>query len=173
MSAAELEPAAADSDEVSDGTVQPLACIVIAPNASLSWRQAGWFMLGISTIALGIGMAFAVMGFWVILPFAGLELTALGAALYVSLRNNAMREVVTVTEDRVCIETGRVDQPEARIRHEFARAWARLEVEPGRTTGGAGRLRLGASGRFIELGACLSEQQRLGLAQRLTKVLAA
>lgn len=172
MSTAQLEPADADAKAAADGAVQPLACIVIAPNASLSWRQALWFMLGISTISLGIGMAFAVLGFWVILPFAGLELAALAAALYVSLRGNAAREVVTVTRDRVCIETGRVDQPERRQRHEFHRAWARLEVEPGRTTGGAGRLRLGASGQFIELGACLSEQQRLGLAQRLTKLLA-
>lgn len=172
MSAAQLDTDDADANMTSGGAAQPLACIVIAPNASLSWRQAVWFMLGISAISLGIGMAFAVLGFWVILPFAGLELAALGAGLYVSLRNNAAREVVTVTQDRVCVETGRVDQPERRVRHEFHRAWARLEVEPGRTTGGAGRLRLGASGRFIELGACLSEQQRLGLAQRLTKVLA-
>lgn len=172
MSTAQLEPADADSRQESGGAEQPLACIVIAPNASLSGRQALWFMLTISTVALGIGMAFAVMGFWVILPFAGLELAALGAGLYVSLRNNAMREVVTVTQDRVRIETGRVDAPESRIRHEFMRAWVRLDVEPGRTTGGAGRLRLGASGQLIELGACLSEQQRLGLAQRLTKVLA-
>lgn len=146
-------------------------CIVIAPNASLSWRQAALFMLGTSAVALGIGLAFASMGFWVILPFAGLEMAALGAALYVSLRRNDDREVVTIDADRVRVETGRVGQPDQRVRHEFLRAWARVELLPAGVPANRSRLRLGASGHFVEVGACLSESQRLGLATHLRKCL--
>ncbi len=39
-------------------------------------------MATISTVSLGIGIAFATRGFWVILPFAGLELLELGAVAY-------------------------------------------------------------------------------------------
>lgn len=149
----------------------PAHCIVIAPNASLSWRQAALFMLGISTVALGIGVAFASMGFWVILPFAGLELAALGAALYVSLRRNDDREVVTIDADRVQVEAGRVGAPDQRVRHEFLRAWARVELLPAGVPANRSRLRLGASGHFVEVGACLSESQRLSLATHLRKCL--
>ena len=144
---------------------------VIRPNGSLSWGQAITFMVFISTVSLGIGLAFAWMGFWVILPFAGLELLALGAGLYVSLRGNDDREVVTVSQGRVTIEYGRVGDPE-RIVREFARAWARIRLEPPQGKTGHARLLVGASGQFVELGRCLTDAEKRRLGQRLQNVLA-
>lgn len=126
----------------------------------------------ISTVSLGIGIAFAWMGFWVILPFAGLELLALGAGLYVSMRGNDYREVVTVTEDRVTIEFGRVGVSERDIK-DYTRAWARVRLEPAGGRTGQSRLLLGSSGQFVELGRCLTDAERERLRQRLQDVLAA
>ena len=84
------------------------ARVVIAPNASLRPEQAVWFMVSISAVGLSIALVFMWMGFWPVLPIAGLELTALGAALWVSLRRNAYREVVDVNDGHVIVEMGRV-----------------------------------------------------------------
>ncbi|MCK5858832.1 MAG: DUF2244 domain-containing protein [Abyssibacter sp.] len=138
----------------------------------MSWHQAMVFMATISTVSLGIGIAFATMGFWVILPFAGLELLALGAGLYVSMRGNDYREVVTVTGERVTVEFGRAGVSERDIK-DYARAWARVRLEPAQGRTGRSRLLLGSSGQFVELGRCLTDAERDRLRQRLQDVLAA
>ena len=56
--------------------------------------------------SLGAGIGFALLGAWPILPFAGLELIALGAALYYVNWNLEYRQVVTVSERNVKIEKG-------------------------------------------------------------------
>ena len=144
--------------------------LVIQPNGSLSWNQAVVFMALIGTVSLGIGATFAWLGFWVILPFAGLELTALAVALYISLRRNGYREVVSVFDDRVLIERGHVLATE-REQHAFARAWARVRLEAGPTRLAPSRLWVGASGQFVELGRCLTDGERESLSQRLRECL--
>lgn len=160
------------SSPVNRDAAAPQTRFVIQPNGSLSLRGAIVFMVTVSTVALGIGIAFAWMGFWVILPFAGLELTALGAGLFVSLRANRRREVVTVTDDAVECAFGAAGDGPRQI-ERFARAWARVRLEPGRGRTGKSRLLLGASGRFVELGGCLTDAERERLASRLNEVLAA
>lgn len=128
-------------------------------------------MVFISSVSLGIGLAFAWMGFWVILPFAGLELMALGAGLYVSLRSNDYREVVTVSGDCVTVEYGRIGGPD-RVVKKFKRAWARTRLESPRGRTGNARLLVGASGQFVELGRCLTDAEKEQLGKRLKNVLA-
>ena len=60
---------------------------MIRPNCSLPWRGTVRFYLGIVIVSLGIAAAFAMKGIWLILPFAGLEMVALGAALYIVARD--------------------------------------------------------------------------------------
>lgn len=150
----------------------PQTRFVIQPNGSLSLGGAAVFMVAVSTVALGIGIAFAWMGFWVILPFAGLELMALGAGLYVSLRASRQREVVTVMDDAVEIAFGMEGAGPQRI-ERFTRAWTRVRLVPGQGRTGKSRLLLGASGKFVELGGCLTDAERDELAGRLNNVLAA
>jgi uncharacterized membrane protein len=56
--------------------------IIARPNQSSSWRANLLVLLALSVPSLGIAIAFAFAGAWPILPFAGLELLALGTALY-------------------------------------------------------------------------------------------
>ncbi len=51
---------------------------VIRPNQSLSWRRALQAYAVIALTCLGIGITFALHGFWPVLPFAGLEVVVLG-----------------------------------------------------------------------------------------------
>ena len=94
--------------------------LVIGPNASMSVRQAVWFIAWMCMVSLLIGGFFAWRGFWPILPFAGLELAALAAALAVSLRRNRYREVVDFDDEAVRVEVGEVGRGVADGRRESA-----------------------------------------------------
>ena len=78
------------------------------------------------TVSLTVAVGFALAGYWPILPFAGLELLALGAALRWSLREGQRRELIRVDEDRVLVrKVGR--------KGECVRVRVRPAVDPGGT----------------------------------------
>ena len=70
------------------------ACIVIAPNCSLSVRGAVLFFLTACAPCFGIAGVLTVLGFWPVLPFAGLEMLLLGAALRISLARRHHRQTI-------------------------------------------------------------------------------
>lgn len=80
--------------------------IIARPNQSASWRSNLMVLLALSVPSLGIAIAFAFAGAWPILPFAGLELLALGGALYYVNWKLQYRHVITVSEDSVRIDKG-------------------------------------------------------------------
>ena len=141
---------------------------VIRPNCSLSWRSALKVYLVIAACCLGIGLAFALHGFWPVLPFAGLEIIALGAAFYLCLSRSQIREVVTVNADRVTVEKGH-RQP--REHWECPRAWARVALEPSPIAWYPSRLAVGFQGRQVEIGRFLNEEQRCALAVELSEAI--
>ena len=51
--------------------------IIARPNQSATWNTNVLVLLVLSVPVLGIAAAFALLGAWLILPFAGLELLAL------------------------------------------------------------------------------------------------
>ncbi|NCF19707.1 MAG: DUF2244 domain-containing protein [Haliea sp.] len=80
--------------------------IIARPNQSSSWRANLLVLLALSVPSLGIAIAFAFAGAWPILPFAGLELLALGTALYYVNWKLQYRHVITLSEDSVRIDKG-------------------------------------------------------------------
>ncbi len=144
--------------------------IVIGPNASLTATQALWVMASISAVALTVAAGFAVMGFWPILPFAGLELSALGAALWVSLRRNRYREVLVFDEQRVRIGFGWMGQG-ASAEIDWARGFTRVLLEQGLSRNSHSRLLLTSSGQSVQVGRCLSDDEREQLHGRIKNLL--
>ena len=141
---------------------------VIRPNQSLSWRQAIQVYAAIATVCLGIGIAYALHGFWTVLPFAGLEVLVLGAAFYLCLTRSQIREVVTVNASVVTVEKGRQTPEE---RWECPRAWARVRLEQPQIAWYPSRLLIAFQGRQVELGAFLNEEERRALAAELQQVI--
>lgn len=143
---------------------------VIRPNCSLSWQQTVQIFGGIAVVALTIGAFLTLMGAWLVLPFAGLEVIALGAGLYVCARRGAEREVISILPDRIAIERGRY-RPQFRC--ELLRAWATVHLLRASRRGYPSRLTIRSHGREVEVGACLVEEEREELAQALRRTLAA
>jgi uncharacterized membrane protein len=87
-------------------------------------REARWFFISLCIPSLGIALLLTARGYWPILPFAGLELFAAGAALAVNMRRRADTQQIVISGDRVAIETRRG----GRIVHsEFSRHWAQVK----------------------------------------------
>lgn len=136
----------------------------LRPNAGVYWRQTLMIFLVLSAVCLGVGVAFAFAGFWPILPFAGLEVIALGTALYVSARRGVYREVIRVGPDQVRIEKGR--QTPERV-WEFRRSWTRVELQRSPLRWYPARLLIRSGGDQVECGAFLTDEERESLAQEL------
>lgn len=144
--------------------------LVIGPNASLTRSQAWAVMAATGLIGLGIAGVWAALGFWPVLPFAGIELAALGAALYVAQRHNGYREVVTFAGPVVRVEFGRVGDRE-RSRVEWPRAWTRVRVETGGHRHAPSCLRIEYGSQQVTVGQCLTDAERGRLAVRIRELL--
>ena len=103
-----------------------------------------------------------------VLPFAGLEMLALGTALYVVARRCCEREVISIAADSIRIERG-VYYP--RRCWTLARVWAQVVVERCPSAWYPSRLLIRSHGRTVEVGRFLNEEERQRLAVELTRSL--
>jgi uncharacterized membrane protein len=142
------------------GTVQ----IRVRPNRSLS--PAGWWVLYVAFVALSLTIAtgFAMIGAWLVLPFAGLEILAVGGMFYWISRHAEDYDEIVIGDDRVYV-TQRDGSNCAR--HEFQRYWTRVQWNDKALEGKPGILCIGSHGRFVEIGAGVNESARLALARRI------
>jgi uncharacterized membrane protein len=134
----------------------------------MHWRDTARFYAGIVIVSMGIATAFAMKGAWMILPFAGLEMAALGIALYVVARRAASWQEIAIETDRVRVVDHSVKQVN---KLSFQRAWARVVLEEAAISGHPSRLLLGSHGRHVEIGNCLNEEEKRHLVVQLQRAI--
>ena len=115
---------------------------------------------------LGMSVAFALRGFWPVLPFAGLELLALGTAFYLCFSRSQWLEVVSIDADLVTVEKGRWQAEE---RWECPSVWARVQLEKSPIAWYPSRLVIAYQGRGVEIGRFLCDDERAALADALRR----
>lgn len=85
----------------------PGASSVIArPNQSSNWEANKQLLLGVGVLSGLVATGFSLIGAWMVLPFAGLEFTALGGALYVVCRKLNQRHILHFSGELLVIEKG-------------------------------------------------------------------
>jgi uncharacterized membrane protein len=141
------------------------ACIVIAPNCSLSVRGAVLFFLTACAPCFGIAGFLTFLGFWPVLPFAGLEMLLLGAALRISLARRHHRQSILISESDVAIQTtiGKVHSEVV-----FPRHWAQVKLHRSTSRLHPSRLVIESHGRHCAVGDFLTDEERRGLYGKLT-----
>lgn len=152
-------PATADDD---------IRQLLLVPNCALTPRGALQFFLPLAALSLGIAGFCAWHGLWPVLPFAGLELALLAWALGDNLRRGRWSQQITITSARLRIDTRLDGQP---VTVEFPRPWARVTLCTSRSWHPS-RLLIESSGRACEIGAFLTEEERLALHARLRLLVA-
>lgn len=134
-----------------------------SPRCSLTRTQsrlAFWTLAGVS---LGVAMAFAALGYWPILPFAGLEIGILAWAFEAQRAREHDFETLTIDGDAVVLEWRNARQCG---RRELNRQWMRVELDCAAPGMGC-RLHVCSHGRGSEVGQFLSDDARQQLAVTL------
>ncbi len=158
---------------MSGAGIPPLAaaaefCVVSRRNDSLGSRWRWRVFAALCSVSFGLALGFAALGAWPVLPYSALEMAVLYLAFRWIERHAADWERVSVCGDRVIVERERAG---VRMRQEFNRYWARVEVEAGGFNRPP-RLKLRFAGREVPFGEELPAAERVLVARDLHRVLA-
>jgi uncharacterized membrane protein len=133
-------------------------------NCSVTPAQLGWLYASLCVVSLGIGTFFWFQGAVLILPFAGLELAAVGAAFLTYARHASDGEKISLKGRQLVVELENAGHLQ---RAEFDRDWVR--VEPGAWD--RSLIELSGRGRRVSIGRYLRPELRPVLAQEIRRAL--
>ena len=133
-------------------------------NCSVTPAQLGWLYLSLCVVTLGIGTVFWLHGAVLILPFAGLELAAVGIAFMAYARHASDGEHILLAGRRLVVELENAGRLE---RAEFNRDWVR--VEPGADD--RSLIEVSGQGRRVIVGRYLRPELRPALAREIRQAL--
>ena len=140
--------------------------IIVQPNRSSSWRGNQLALLAVAIPSLGLATGFALLGAWPILPLAGLELTALGSALYYVNWKLQYRHIITLSEDSVSVDKGFHAPVQS---WTFPRQGTDLAIVPERHPWEGPELSLQGTGESVSVGEFLIREDSLKLAALLRR----
>ncbi|MBA2965096.1 MULTISPECIES: DUF2244 domain-containing protein [Ramlibacter] len=133
-------------------------------NCSVTPTQLGWFYASLCVVSLAIAALFWLHGATLILPFAWLELGAVGLAFLVYARHAADGERISLQDRRLVVELESAGQLQ---RTEFDPDWVRVEPR----TGGRSLIEVSARGRSVSVGRYVRPELRPLLAQEIRSAL--
>ena len=135
-------------------------------NCSVTPAQLGWLYVSLCVVSLGIATVFWAFGAHLVMPFAWLEILAVGCAFAVYGRHAADGERISLQGSRLVVELETAGRLE---RAEFDRD--RVRVEP--KTGDRSLITLSAQGRSVDVGRYVRPELRPALASEIRMALRA
>ena len=153
--------------------ITDLGCKIIARhNNSLTPKAGAKLLLALAGIVLVVGVGFARIGAWLVLPFAGLEILAFAYAFHYIYLHSGDFESITIENDSVVVEKRDYKEVTTTV---FQRHWAQVSLREVASVGGV----IGKSGLFIrshgkeiEFGKhFINDEQRALLARELKQKL--
>jgi uncharacterized membrane protein len=139
------------------------------PNHSLTRTQERLAFWSLAALCWVTAIGFALLGYWPILPFVGLEIGLLAWAFRALRSREGDYESLTIDGDRVVLEWHVGAHGE---RREMNRQWIHVVCDC-RTPGKDCRLSVSSHGRATEVGHYLNDEARLQLAATLRSKLQA
>lgn len=131
--------------------------IMIRPNRSLSRGGMVVAFVVVTLVVMTVATVFALMGAWLVLPFAGMETLLFGGVFYWFYRHHGDCEYIMIEGDRVRILRRRGAQE---TDYEFERYWVRVTTENSGGRGRPQRVFIGSHGRRVEIAADLSQDEK-------------
>lgn len=142
--------------------------VVLTPNQSLNWKGNLKVVLGFSSIMALMVLPIALQGGWVVLPFATIQILALAAGLYLTLKKLNYREVITLKDGQILLERGHNQVESSWV---FPKRSVVVLVEKPDRPMSAPDIDLIAEGHCYHLGAFLNRADRFILARTLKEQL--
>ncbi|OED35466.1 hypothetical protein AB833_30035 [Chromatiales bacterium (ex Bugula neritina AB1)] len=138
--------------------------IVVTGNKSMSWRANVVLAASLGAVSVIFGGGIALFGFWLILPFAGLEFLLVLYCLGVVYRKLGFTEVISLNQDSVVVESG-YQRPDNRL--ELPRRWATIEFDNPSSLFEVGTLVIRAGSKTLEVGHLLNKEEKRQLHREL------
>ncbi len=91
---------------VTDKKINDRRQLVLSPNRSSTWTEIKLVAGFISLITLTIGIGWALLGAWLILPFAGFEVILLVSMLYLIAKQGLRKQVLYISTNHINISSG-------------------------------------------------------------------
>jgi len=133
-------------------------------NCSVTPQQLGWLYASLCVLSLGIAGMFLAMGAVLVMPFAWLELAAVGLAFLAYARHATDGERISLKGRRLVVEFESAGHLQ---RAEFNRDWVRVQpVADDRSL-----IELSGQGRRVNVGRFVRPELRPMLAQEIRKAL--
>jgi len=136
----------------------------LARNCSFAPAQLVGMYLSLCALSLAIAVFFWMRGAFLVLPFTGLEIVAVGIAFVVYGRHAADGEWISLEGTRLVVERETAGRLE---RSEFDRQWVRVEPK----TGDRSLITLSAQGRMVQVGRFVRPELRAALASEIRMAL--
>ncbi|MDB5941346.1 MAG: hypothetical protein JWQ13_912 [Ramlibacter sp.] len=133
-------------------------------NCSVTPVQLAWLYASLCVVSLGIGTVFWWHGATLVLPFAWIELAAVGAAFVAYARHAADGERISLQGRQLVVELENAGRLE---RAEFDRDWVR--VEP--SAADRSLIEVSGRGRSVNVGRYVRPELRPALAQEIRRAL--
>ena len=142
---------------------------LIKRNCSAGPQQLAVVFASLVAVSFAFGVGFAAFGLWMVLPFVGIELFAVGAAFFCYGRHAADFERIAIAPGVLSVE--RVEGAHTR-RWEFDPRVSHVQIEArGRKWGQRVRVFLRSPAATLELGRFLLDQRRSQLAGEINGAL--
>ena len=137
--------------------------IVTRPNSSLTVTYKIYAVALLSFLSLAIAFFFCWMGAWLVLPFAGMELLAIGYAFYYVHCHSQDYERIVIDDDHISIEK---KSYKTYSQTSFNRYWVKVFLRT--APSGDQELFLRSHGREVNFGQCfMTSEERVDLASQL------
>ena len=140
--------------------------ISVTPNSSLIGVYRFIFLASITLVCLGIATIFYFVGAALILPFAGLELSILFIAFYLSFRWSSKKEKIYISQDIVRIEKG---TKKAEYSWEEFRTFTSFQIK--RNKDKTSRLSFRSKGKDVYVGDFLNEDDKSILSNSISEII--
>jgi len=133
-------------------------------NCSVTPSQLGWLYASLCVVSLGIGGAFWLQGATMVLPFAWLELLAVGLAFVLYARHATDGEKIALQDGRLVVELENGGNYE---RAEFLPHQVRIEPQAGDRS----LIEVSGQGRMVKVGRYVRPELRAALAREIRMAL--
>jgi uncharacterized membrane protein len=132
----------------------PKFSVIVGRNQAIASRSTLLAVSIAAAFAFVIGLGFASLGLWLVLPFVGLEIIALVIAFRVHSRHAADNETIRADERGLAVE---IREGNRLFRYRLDANWAQCIHE---NAGREARLLIGSHGKFVQIGRHLNEEGR-------------
>lgn len=80
--------------------------LTLQPNRSANWRQNKIVIISMAALVLSVALAWAMVGVWIVLPFAGFEVGLLAFLMYRVSYFTYQKQIITIDKQTLTFHAG-------------------------------------------------------------------